>query len=1608
MHQDKQTTEILEKLKKRFQQNFEEKDAQVLEELSRFYFNVVSTEEIASRDIIDLYGMIVSLWRFILKRKKDELKVRVYNPDFEQHGWSSRHTVIEIVTNDSPFIVDTLMMLMSSLNLGMHFIMNIGGLLIKRDGQHQLVSITKEATHCNEDECFVIMEVDRQKSSVEVLEAIEEKIRYTYKLLTMVTSDFQPMKQVLNRIISEIQQPINQQSVNEFDEVLDFLEFLQKDHFIFLGYCELDVNGEVPNLQLKPIKGTQLGLMRQDSGYELPLTGYHIHARELARSEGKTPMLVVAKSDQLSPIHRPAYMDIIGVSIRNEKGDVVSHKCLLGLYTSAAYHSSPKHIPFLRLRRQMVLERSGFRANGYSYKAVCNIIDTYPRDELFLSSDDELFNTVMGIFHLRERQVTRLFTRKDTFSRYYFCMLYMPRERYNSNLREKIERLLLKTFNGARIDFKTNFLESVLCRIDFTVYMDNNEVIDVDYERLDADLHAIERQWSDDLLSLLIAERGENQGRLYFDEYGHGFSAAYKDDFMPRTAVNDIRHFEETKQMPVAMSLYQLLEESGNRFHMKLYLCNDVIQLSTVMPILENMGMCIIQERPYKLTNKSGDYIWLSDFGISLFEECKLDKLYDLIKEGFLKVWLGIAENDRFNSLIIRAGLNWREVALIRAYSRYLMQIGIRFSQSYIEDTFIEYSNVVQAIVALFKVKFDIDSKLSEREQKLKVLESEIVEGLSNVASLDQDKILRSMLELVHATVRTNYFQKDEEGQHKPYIAFKIKPRSITEMPKPVPKHEIFMHSPRVEGVHLRFADVARGGLRWSDRKEDYRTEVLGLVKAQQVKNAVIVPLGAKGGFVPKRLPVESGGDAVIAEAIACYKLFIAALLDVTDNIKNNEVIKPVDVICYDDDDPYLVVAADKGTATFSDIANEMALEYGFWMGDAFASGGSNGYDHKKMGITAKGAWESVKRHFRERGKDIQNEDFTVVGIGDMGGDVFGNGMLLSRHIRLVAAFNHMHIFIDPDPNAEISYEERLRLFNLPRSSWEDYDLKLISKGGGIFSRKAKSIALTPQMRKLLSTSKERLEPNELISLLLKAEVELLWNGGIGTYVKSMTESNESVGDRANDALRVNGTDLGCRVVGEGGNLGFTQLGRIEYALKGGAINTDAIDNSAGVDCSDHEVNIKILLNMAVEKGKLTQQARNRLLAEMEDEVSTLVLANNYDQNKTISSALQSKQAYTVEAYVRLMRELERKMQLDREIEFLPSDKTLYTRSLSGGNITSPEFSVIMAYTKTMIKQQILRSSLPEDPYFTPYLQAEFPQILAKRYASEMHHHKLAQDIIATQLTNSICKHMGITFIQRLYDETGASIADIIRAYCAVVEIFMIDQIWQEIDALDGVISAESQQHMIAMISRFVRRNCRWILKNKGKSFDIADIVAKYRKPVLTALEIIPGLLIASEKRRIDEKAKLFVKAGVPQALLDRVMALRIATSVMDLSVSLTKVKNQQMFEAVAILLNQNLWLSWFRGTINSLGKKQSYWGTLSTSALRDDLDGVQYHLVHSVIEHCQDSSTSVTDMVKCWMDENSSYVSRWLGLIDDIKSDEPNFESVNVAFRGLKDLLTR
>ncbi|MCW8879602.1 MAG: NAD-glutamate dehydrogenase, partial [Kangiellaceae bacterium] len=1294
---------------KLIESKFSKKQAQLVSQFAHYFCAGISSTDFEYQNANELYAPIVSLWNY-MQSCDQECDVRVYTPDFETHGWHSKHTIVELVHKDMPFLVDSVRMELNRLGINIHLHIHTP-LHIDYDKKGKIASIARpEPGSPLSSITPMYLEIDRQLDGSE-LELIKSNLEEVLSDVRVAVADWEPMKKKLSQVISRLDKlPAKLQNEKNI-ECRDFLEWISGNHFTLLGYTYYELKSDKNDLRLVPQKRVSLGLKTKANwapkAYrlgELP-SG----ARNLILNNEN--LLVLTKLSAVSRVHRPAHIDYIGVKRVNDKGEIVGEDRFIGLYTSAAYNLNPMSIPVLRHKIQAVQDRSGLTKLEHDLKVLKNILETYPRDELFQTNVDKLYETAIGILQIQERPIIRLFVRRDPYGRFFSCLIYVPREIYTTRIRIQVTEILKSTFGAiSEPQFTTTFSESILARIHFIIPVENAEAIKYDVKEIESDLCQATRSWEDNLNEALLSEFGEAEGKRLIQRYSERFPAGYQDESITQTAVLDIKHMEAlTEENALSMLLYRSQEDSQDHIRFKLFFRDQPKPLSDVLPMLENMGLNIIGETPFKVKPANGAVRWISDFVMQhpAGTDLDLEKVKDKFQESFSRIWFEDAENDGFNRLVLSASLNWRETAMLRAYAKYMWQIGSSFSQNYIEETLATYPNIAKQLVEYFFEKFDPEA--DGKDEKLELLRRVILESLEHVANLDQDRILHRYLELMDATIRTNFFQSSSDGEPKNYISFKLTPSKISDIPQPAPMFEIFVYSPRVEGVHLRGGKVARGGLRWSDRREDFRTEILGLVKAQQVKNSVIVPVGAKGGFVCKRSLTSLSREEFMAEGIACYKIFITALLDITDNLVDGVLTPPQNVVRHDEDDPYLVVAADKGTATFSDIANGISLEHGFWLGDAFASGGSVGYDHKKMGITAKGAWESVKRHFMEMGIDCQTTDFTAVGIGDMAGDVFGNGMLCSRHTKLVAAFNHMHIFIDPNPDAESSYQERERLFNLPRSSWEDYNEQLISKGGGVFSRSAKSIKLSKEIKKLIDVREDTLPPNQLISAILKSEVDLLWNGGIGTYIKAKTETHAEVGDRANDSLRVNGEELHCGIIGEGGNLGVTQLGRIEYMRRGGRANTDFIDNAGGVNCSDNEVNIKILLNQIVANGDMTEKQRNKMLLSMTDEVGDIVLRENFLQAQSISVSKERTQKM-VKELMRFIHWLERENKLDRELEFLPSDDELLERLAQGEGLTRAEIAVLTAYGKMVLKEELCTPEVANEPFYQDILINYFPK----------------------------------------------------------------------------------------------------------------------------------------------------------------------------------------------------------------------------------------------------------------------------------------------------------
>ncbi len=1585
-----------------------EKQAALIEALAHRYYASAPPADLNERRTEDLFGALLSHWDLIYQRDPNETKIRVFNPSLEKDGWQSTHTIIEISRNDIPFLVDSIRMELNRLSYQIHFIIHFGGLKVKRDKQNRVTEILPVGImdETATSEAPIYIEIDRQTNST-AMEELRSNIERVFADVQVAVVDWRKMVHRAEEALIELEENPPPFDFAEVAESKDFLRWLINNNFTFLGCRDYKLIGDEKNRALQIVSGSGLGVLRDDSTStfsrryaELPP-----QARKLALSKN---ILIIAKTNTKSTVHRMAYTDYIGVKRFNAKGDLIGERRFIGLYTSSAYHSSPRQIPFLRHKVAKVIHELHFPPDSHNGKEAIHILETLPRDDLLQATHEELLNLTMGILQLQERSRIRLFVRKDSYGRYFSCLTYVPREIFNTELSIAMQNVLMEAFQGIESSFTTYFSDSVLARIHFLIRVNPRVSIEYNVEELQQILINVARSWTDELKTQLIEKIGEAEGLKYYAKYARAFPASYTEYYQPLTAITDIKHIEIlSKDNPLEMLFYKPAAKESFALRLKLFHTEHTIALSDILPTLENMGLRIIGERPYEIIFKDNNIVWINDFDMvyAANKEVDVENVKDIFQEAFSKIWFHYAEDDGFNRLVLEARLTWHETAVLRAYTKYLRQIGFTFSQSYIEQTLINNPEIARNLVELFKLQFSPEFPESKRPHTAHIIK-EIEHALDEVVSLDEDRILRRLLEVMLATLRTNYFQKTSDGNFKDYISFKFDPSAISDLPLPRPMYEIFVYSPRVEGVHLRGGKVARGGIRWSDRREDFRTEVLGLMKAQQVKNSVIVPVGAKGGFFPKLLPVDADRDVIMKEVIYCYSTFIRGLLDLTDNIKDDSIVPPVNVVRYDGDDSYLVVAADKGTATFSDIANKISKEYDFWLQDAFASGGSAGYDHKKMGITARGAWESVKRHFRELSINPEKTDFTVVGIGDMAGDVFGNGMLMSKHIKLLGAFNHMHIFVDPDPDAAASYQERKRLFNLARSAWTDYDEKLISKGGGVFNRSAKSIKITPEMKKAFDIKKDSLVPHELIRAMLKAPIDLIWNGGIGTFVKSTQEINSDVGDRTNDAIRIDGNELNARVVAEGGNLGFTQLGRVEYSLNGGILYTDFIDNSAGVDCSDHEVNIKILLNKVISEGKISQTQRNKLLEKMTVEVAELVLRDNYMQTQMLSLeasvALQS-----TDILRRYMNDLEKSGRLKRKLEFLPDDKVLLERAANGKSLTRPEIAILLAYCKMYLKQDILASDLPEDPYFTKYLVLAFPKPLRKKYLRQMEQHGLRREIVATQLVNNITDHMGINFVERLQRETGASVSFIVRAYTIADSIFSMEDIWHQIEELDFKVSTATQQAMMLQIYYLVRRATRWFVRNSSPDINIEKTIHAFEKPVNELIKELSKLLVNGDKEALEADTKHLINQRVPENLAERIASCNILFTSLDV----VEAARKNRFRVIDVAktyyaLGSHLELNWLREQMNAY-PIENQWDELARSGFRDDLDRVQRNLSVSVLslKNKNMKEKSIQEDIDAWLNQNKSLIDRWQNLLADLKSSSNiGFVSYSVILRELFD----
>ena len=1558
------------------------------------FYEHVSPADVAGRGLRDLGGAALSLWRFAGRRRPGHPKIRIYNPETAADGWSSPHTIVEVVNDDMPFLVDSVTGAINAGDRIVHLVIH-PVLIVDRDPNGRLREI-REAAAAGLRESWMQVEITREADPAN-LALLTQTIAGVLADVRAAVGDWQPMRETLRALLDELSaQPEPPAPAADLAEVRDFLRWLDDDNFTFLGYREYDFDGAA-----EPERPA-LGILR-DPGYSIfgglrDLSSLPPDVQDFIR---RRELLVITKSNRRATVHRTAHMDAIGVRRFDGNGNVVGVRLFLGLFTSLAYSRNPRAIPLLRPKVRRIVARAGLSPTSHDGKALLHILDTLPRDELFQSSADELFETVIGILNLQDRQRIALFVRRDPLERFVSCLVYVPRERYDSDLRRRFTAILERAFAGRLSAFYTHLDESVLARVQFFIRTTRGAVPAVDTAALEGELAEAGRNWSDRLDQAAIEAFGEAEAQSRLHRL-KAFPVAYQALTEPAQAIADLPRIESALAgSPLEVSLRPTAE--GKRPGLRLYRAQEPAILSDVLPMLENLGLCVVTEEAFRIDSGDGGIVWVHEFELDgeLAATAVSNGVRRRFEHAVVALWTGRIENDRFNRLILAAGLSARQVALLRLYAKVLRQAGVPFSQAYMEDTLGAHPDIAARLVRLFESRFDPAGVADPSLTVMSEVQA-IDHGLDAVVSLDEDRILRSYLTLVLKTVRTNYFQKLPSGEPKPYIAVKLASSEIDLMPRPRPLFEIYVYSPRMEGVHMRAGKVARGGIRWSDRKEDFRTEILGLMKAQTVKNAVIVPVGAKGGFVVKRPPAMR--DRLGDEAVECYKILIRGLLDLTDNIvtegvDGHRIVPPPQVVRYDADDPYLVVAADKGTATFSDFANAISDEYRFWLCDAFASGGSAGYDHKAMGITARGAWELVKRHFRELEWDIEANGVTVVGVGDMSGDVFGNGMLMSRRLRLLAAFDHRHVFVDPDPDPERSFTERERLFRLPRSSWADYDRSLISEGGGVFERSAKSVEISAQMKRAFGIVTDRLTPAELIRALLAAPVDLLWFGGIGTFIKASQESHAEVGDRSNDALRLNADEVRARVVGEGANLGVTQRGRVAYALKGGRIDTDAIDNSAGVDTSDHEVNLKILIDRAIAAGALTTEEREPLLHGMAEDIAALVLRDNYLQGQALS-VVEARGAAALDRQMRLVRDLERSGRLDRALEFLPDDEAIAARAAQRQGLVRPELAVLLAYAKMALDGEILASGLPGAPELIEELRDYFPAALRDRLGSLIPTHPLSREITATVVTNDLVNRAGVTFVSEMQARTGRAAAEIAWAYLIVREVFDLGQLWAEIEALDNKVAARLQTEMLLETAIVVEHAAALLLRTNR--LDISAEIARVAPAVRHLAAMVPQLLPSSERALFDERVARFAAAGVPQALAARVGGMIFLTTALEVG-ELAARAAQPIAQAAQTFYQVGARFAF--DELRDMARRlpaETAWQKAAVATLIEDFYAMQADLAERILR----GADSAADPLGAWTQTHAAALGPAEAVIADLRAaGAPDLAMLVVAARQLRQL---
>ncbi len=1605
---------LIEKVVERAHERLEPARAALAEPFIQQFFAHVPPDDILNEQPDNLYGAAMTLWALGKSREVNisdrSAKVRVYNPRPEEQGWRSSHTIAEIINDDMPFLVDSVTSALSDLGVEVYLVIH-PILRVKRKANGKVAEFLDPETAGDDVPRESFMHVQISEQPAEAHKDIRRRLETVLSDVRAAVEDWREMRAYLRETLETLRSSPPPLPAEEIEEGVAFLEWMDDDHFTFLGSRQYSFTGTGSDAVAQIPAGSGLGVLRDEQVSVFDgLRNLGALPAEVRDFVTQPVLIRCTKSNRRSTVHRPVHMDTVAIKCFDDKGQAIGERLFVGLFTSVAYSRSPREIPLLRQKIDRAAELADFAPNSHDGKALMHILETFPRDELFQIPAGELLEVAMGILHLQERQRIALFVRRDPFERFVSCLVFVPRDRYDTALRRRFQSILAEAYGGEVTAFYTHLTDEALARIHVIVKTKRGAIPEVDHATLEGSLVEAGRSWSDRLQKALIEDRGEERGLRLLHRYAQAFPPNYLSRFSEQAAVFDIARIEQAlSRNDLAMNLYRPIEAEDDEVRFKVYVIGAPVPLSDILPMLENMGLKVISEIPYDVRPAGTEKpVWMHDFVMRTQGGATIDvtAVKDAFHEAFSAVWHGELENDGFNKLVLHVGLRAREVLVLRAYCKYLRQAAIPFSQAYMEATLWQNPEIARNLVDLFLARFaggGDGAKAGEPEAIIAGIQA----ALEDVSNLDDDRIIRRFLNCIESTLRTNFAQKAKDGGPKPYLSLKFDSQKLEELPAPRPFREIFVYSPRVEGVHLRFGMVARGGLRWSDRREDFRTEILGLVKAQQVKNAVIVPVGSKGGFVLKQQPApEAGREAFLEEGITCYKMFISGLLDITDNLASGNLVPPGDVVRRDGDDPYLVVAADKGTATFSDIANSVSADYGFWLDDAFASGGSAGYDHKKMAITARGAWECVKHHFRELGKNIQEQDFTVVGVGDMSGDVFGNGMLLSQHIALVGAFNHMHIFVDPDPDPETSWQERKRLFDLPRSAWSDYNAKLISKGGGIFERKAKSIPVSAEMKRCFGLEGDKATPNTLMTAMLKADVELLWFGGIGTYIKSSQETNQDAGDRANDAIRIDGRDVRAKVMGEGANLGTTQRGRIEFALSGGHGNTDSIDNSAGVDCSDHEVNIKILLGEVVSAGDMTRKQRDALLVKMTDEVADLVLRDNYLQSHSIS-VTNSLGMHLLDRLARFMRVLEKAGRLDRAIEYLPDDEIIAERLAAGIGLTRPEISVLLSYSKITLYDELLSSDLPDDPYMSRDLSQYFPKPLREKFKKQISKHRLRREIVATVVTNDIVNRAGITFMHEVREKSGLLAADVARAYTISREVFGMQALYAQIEALDNQVPAAVQTAMQTECGRSIERTTVWILRHATRPLSIENEVATYAEEINRIAENLQDILMESDREVLAARTSSLTASGVPDLLAQRIASLPLLYAGCDI-VRIARGGSMGVLEVgkAYFAIGARFGFDWLRRAAGRL-PSDSAWDKLAVTAIVDDLYGHQGELTSRVVNGGAKELDAPEEIIDIWADGRRPLVARTEQLLGELQTvGTPDLAMLAVANRQLRAMV--